>query len=118
MIEVVDDRSIRESFQICLESEGYQVETFSDGKEALERLHKVPEPCLVLLDLMMPVMNGIEFMLEFSKLPATVVPIPVYLCSATATQGDARRLGCDGFIKKPVDLEILLMIVKNHCPIT
>ena len=55
---IEDDEAIRTTFQICLESEGYSVESFENGKEALERLHKVPEPCLILLDFMMPIMNG------------------------------------------------------------
>ena len=113
---IEDDEAIRTTFQICLESEGYSVESFENGKEALERLHKVPEPCLILLDFMMPIMNGTEFMKEFSSLPATVIPVPVYLCSATASLIESKNMGCMGFIKKPVDLEILLKIVKNYCP--
>ena len=113
---IEDDEAIRTTFQICLESEGYDVESFENGKLALERLHKVPEPCLILLDFMMPIMNGTEFMTEFSSLPATVIPVPVYLCSATASPIESKNMGCMGFIKKPVDLDILLRIVKNYCP--
>jgi CheY-like chemotaxis protein len=64
---------------------------------------------------MMPVMNGIEFMREFSKLPSTIVPIPVYLCSATSSAREAKRINCDGFLKKPVDMQALFLIVRNCC---
>jgi len=113
---IEDDQNIREAFTLCLESEGYEVESFSNGKEALTRLHVAPEPCLILLDLMMPIMNGMEFMLEFTKFPATVIPVPVYLCSATSNKAESKRMGCTGFIKKPVDLEVLLKIVRDCCP--
>ena len=61
-------------------------------------------------------MNGMEFMMEFTKFPATVIPVPVYLCSATADKDESKKMGCTGFIKKPVDLEVLLKIVKDCCP--
>ncbi len=112
---IEDDRDIRETTQEFLESEGYGVEAYANGKTALARLQRKPEPCLVLLDLMMPVMNGAEFMEEFKKLPVTLVPVPVYLCSATACLEDSERLACNGFIKKPVDLNVLLLIVENFC---
>ena len=113
---IEDDQMIRDTFTRCLESEGYDVESFSNGKEALSRLKVSPDPCLILLDLMMPIMNGMEFMLEFSKASATVIPVPVYLCSATASKDESIQMGCTGFIKKPVDLEVLLKIVKDCCP--
>jgi len=113
---IEDDEAIRTTFKLCLESEGYDVEAYENGKVALARLQQVPEPCLILLDFMMPIMGGMEFMLEFAKLPATVVPVPVYLCSATASSGESRKMGCNGFIKKPVDLEVLLKTVKDYCP--
>ena len=46
--------------ELFLASEGYGVESFSDGHAALDRLHKFPEPCLVFLDMTMPLMNGRE----------------------------------------------------------
>lgn len=112
---IEDDQPIRTMLQVCLESEGYEVESFENGKTALDALHNHAEPCLILLDLMMPVMNGKEFMLEFLKLPATIVPIPVYLCSASVVQGESEKMGYAGFVKKPVDLDLLLEIVKKYC---
>jgi CheY-like chemotaxis protein len=102
--------------QTLLESEGYSTESFADGKLALERLRSNPESCLILLDLLMPVMTGWEFMEEFQKLPVTVVPIPVYLFSVVETkEGEPEKMGATGFVKKPVKLDLLLQIVDEHC---
>ena len=115
ILVIEDDIDIREAMELFLTSEGYGVESFSDGHVALDRLHKLPEPCLVFLDMMMPMMNGWEFMEEFKKHPATIVPIPVYLCSASATREDSKTLGCRGFIKKPFELTCLIHIVEKYC---
>ena len=115
IIIIEDDRAIREVFQEFLELEGYGVESFANGKDALVRLHRTPEPCLIFLDLMMPVMGGVEFMEEFKKFPATIVPIPVYLCTASGGTEDSDKMGCHGFVKKPADLNVLLLIAREYC---
>jgi CheY-like chemotaxis protein len=115
IIVVEDDLDIRATLHEFLSLEGYRVESFPNGKEALARLHIAPEPCLILLDLMMPVMDGAEFMVEFSKFPAAIVPIPVFLVSGTASAEESERMGCYGFMKKPVDLEVLLVVVQKFC---
>ena len=115
IVIIEDDEVIRVSFRMFLEHEGYGVESFENGKDALAYLTHEPEPCLILLDLIMPNMNGEEFMEAFKKLPATIVSIPVYLCSASACAEDSKRMGCDGFIKKPLDLNVLRMLVQSFC---
>jgi CheY-like chemotaxis protein len=55
---VEDEKDIRESLKMLLELEGYSVFTAKDGKEGLEILKNLESPCLILLDLLMPVMNG------------------------------------------------------------
>ena len=65
---VVDDQALfRRSFQDRLRSDGYDVVTAENGIEALELLQAAPGPCVVLLDLMMPVMNGVEFLQALDK---------------------------------------------------
>jgi len=60
---VVDDQALfRRSIQDRLRSDGYDVVSAANGIEALELLQAAPGPCVVLLDLMMPVMNGVEFL--------------------------------------------------------
>jgi CheY-like chemotaxis protein len=112
---VEDDKDIRELLGEALNGEGFGVESFSDGQKAIDRLYASPEPCLILLDMLMPIMNGEQFMHHFHRLPATILPIPVFLVSATCNETQSKEIGCRGFIKKPVDLEALLLIVGKYC---
>jgi len=112
---VEDDDDIRELCRYLLEREHFTVEACANGKEALTSLDSHQEPCLILLDMMMPVMNGQEFMIAFAKRPHTIVPIPVYLVSATASGEEGKKMGCLGFIKKPFNCDALLRIVHSHC---
>jgi CheY-like chemotaxis protein len=68
-------------------------------------------------DMMMPIMNGRDFMSAFAKRSHTLVPIPVYLVSASALEGESKQMGCDGFLKKPFSIDALLAIVHMHCKI-
>src|SRR5262245_55470921 len=80
---VEDDRELREAVGSVLEDEGCSVRSASNGAEALEILHKNGNgyPCIILLDLMMPVMNGWQF-LESRKSDAKLDKIPVVVMSA------------------------------------
>ena len=112
---VEDDPDIRELSCRFLKEKGYSVQTCKDGWEALAFLDTHLDPCLILLDMMMPIMNGRDFMAAFAMRPHTIVPIPIYLVSATAQKKDGREIGCLGFLKKPVNLDALLAIVQRHC---
>ena len=59
---VDDDKDIQSSIQMILELNGYVVACVSNGKEALESLVREPNPSVILLDLMMPVMDGFDFL--------------------------------------------------------
>jgi CheY-like chemotaxis protein len=109
---VEDDPDIRESLQIVLETEGYHACTASNGKEAMAALEILDQPCLVLLDLMMPVMNGWEF-LAVQRQNDRLAKVPVVVVSAIAD--GARPAGAIEFMQKPVDLDALLQLVRNHC---
>lgn len=100
---VEDDKEIRESFQDALEMEGYEVSTATNGKEALELLTHSPKPCLVLLDMMMPIMGGRE-LLDIMMKDVTLAPIPVFIVSVVADKENSK--GAVGFLKKPADLNI------------
>ena len=108
---VEDDHSIREMLQELFEMEGYQVYAAENGKLALEILAKVT-PCLVLLDLMMPVMNGWEF-LEIQGKSQVLASIPVVVMSAV--RESIKPQSVKDFIKKPVDFDVLLDVVKQYC---
>ena len=110
---VEDDEVIRDLLKEALEMEGYRTRTAANGQEALQVLHGVLSPCLILLDLMMPVMNGWQF-LESKKTDDTLKPIPVVVMTA-ATNGKLRSLDTEGLMRKPIDLNVLTNWVERFC---
>lgn len=112
---VEDDNDIREALTQILEYEGYAVNTVANGQEALDFLRKSEPPGLILLDLMMPVMDGWQFRAEQQK-DAVLSQIPVVIVSADGrVYQKANAIGAAGYLKKPVELETLLDIVARHC---
>lgn len=109
---IEDDDDIRNTIVELLESEGFKTESAGNGKEALERLSVIPKPCLVLLDMMMPIMNGREFLDRVMK-DAYLAPIPILVVSAVADRVDTA--GSVGFLKKPIDIDIVLKMVHQYC---
>lgn len=109
---IEDDKGIQNSLKLALEIEGYNVYTADNGKEGLDLLQKIPPVCLILLDLMMPVMNGVEFLEEIGK-DLILSNIPVVF--VTAYGESAKKLPSKSVIEKPVDLNILLEAVKEWC---
>jgi DNA-binding response OmpR family regulator len=110
---VEDDPDIRDSLKGFLSDEGYDVLTAGNGLEALNRLEEMQQkPGLVLLDLMMPVMNGWDF-LEEKNHHKNIAGIPVLVISAVP--GSPRIPGALGFLKKPIDLNRLMDFVELYC---
>lgn len=111
---VDDDEDILETYAALLESAGYQVLTARNGKVALEQLRSGPRPSLILLDLMMPVMNGWTFRKELLANP-NLASIPVAVFS-----GDYRALceeappAVEAVFRKPVDLDALMLTIARH----
>jgi CheY-like chemotaxis protein len=115
ILVVEDEADIRETLALVLEAEGFEVATASDGTEALHYLRECPPPCLILLDLMMPGMNGWEFRRQ-QRQDAALAKIPVLIVSAVADQpGAAPALDAADFLKKPLDIPTLLAKVDRHC---
>lgn len=108
VLVVDDEREIRDAIAEVLRDEGYDVVSAADGREALARLREI-RPSLVLLDLMMPGMNGWEFRAEQMGDP-DVSSIPVIIVSAL---GDDATLKAQSAIEKPFDLARLLAEVKR-----
>ncbi len=110
-----DDIDIRESVVEILVEEGYGVHGFANGAEALAYLRSGGKATIILLDLMMPVMDGATFRLELEK-DAALSSIPVILLTADS---DARRkasaLRVSDVLIKPVCVEDLLSMVQRHC---
>ncbi len=114
VLVVEDDPDIREVLQEMLDSGGHQVLTASNGREALDVLDRVASPCLVLLDLMMPVMSGFAFLEELQRRPDKA-RVSVLLISANAqVEQAARGKGVVGFVRKPFDLDDVLALVDRH----
>ncbi len=105
---IVDDEpELREALQDLLELEGYAVHCAGDGAEALEHV-KATRPRLIILDLMMPRMNGYEFMAELERHDLRQ-DIPILVLSADkSAQDKAIRIGANTGIAKPFDANTLL----------
>jgi CheY-like chemotaxis protein len=112
---IEDDPNLRESVQAVLEVEGYQVVTAEHGLEGLQRLDETGQPCLILLDLMMPVMNGWEFLETMQDRRDTAPQPPVVVVSAAAQLDDVQaRFRCQ-VLRKPFDIDHLLAVAGQHC---
>lgn len=112
---VDDDNDIREVFADALRLIGYSVHTAANGKAALELLSESEPPCLILLDMMMPVMNGQEFRKRQLVDPAlSKIPVVVITAGRDAEQ-KARSLGVEHGLAKPVQLDELYEVVSKFC---
>ncbi len=111
---VDDDDDIRETITIVLEDEGYSVASAANGEEALAYLRAgtTSLPQLILLDLMMPVMDGIEFRAEQQKDPRlAAIPVVVITASGNAT-ARAKTMRANAMIQKPIALDTLLATIE------
>ncbi|HMF93635.1 MAG TPA: response regulator [Vicinamibacterales bacterium] len=113
MLIVEDDEDLREMMAQLLTLEGFQTATVANGREALEYLHNASKPDVILLDLMMPVMDGWEFRRQQQADPS-IAPVPVIVLSAL-DQGRASNLEATAFLKKPLDFDHLLTLVRAYC---
>jgi CheY-like chemotaxis protein len=111
---VDDDADIREALLDVLSDHGYAVSAVSNGREALDYLQTGERPCLILLDLMMPVMNGSQFRTAQLSDPQ-LRDLPVLVISA-GNDVDARSKALAAeCMRKPLDLTRLLAVIARHC---
>lgn len=104
---VDDDPTIRSVLEALLEDEGFALTTASNGREALRSVHEDP-PSLILMDLMMPVMSGVDAVRELKTDPRTA-DIPVIAMSAGFILRESiEDLLADSIIAKPFDLDALV----------
>jgi CheY-like chemotaxis protein len=113
---VEDEEMIRDSIVEFLDEQGYDAIGAADGRDALDKLAApAPRPCLILLDLMMPVMDGRAFREQQLKTP-DLAEIPIIVFSAYR---DVARTAADlkaaGHLAKPLRLTELLETVRRHC---
>ena len=113
ILVVEDEPDIRDAVSDLLELEGYAVQTASNGQEALELLDGPldgeAQPCLILLDVMMPVMDGHAFMARLREDDAHQ-RIPVVITSASPQVPEGAR----AHLRKPYELHRLLDVISQH----
>src|SRR5712691_12970423 len=112
ILVVDDERAVRESLRRALELEGYEIELAADGQEALYRLESNAEPDAVILDVLMPGVDGLEVCRTIRRSGSR---LPVLMLTAR-TQVDERvaglDAGADDYLTKPFALEELLARVR------
>jgi CheY-like chemotaxis protein len=106
---VVDDEAdVRESLAEALRDEGYGVEVAANGREAMALVGTLARPCLVILDLIMPVMSG-QAVYAAMQADAALADIPILVCTSDASRAPAGAL----LMKKPFKLSRLLTTVEG-----
>ena len=119
VLVVDDDPDLRDAMVEVLEESGHAATGVANGNEALAHLRSsLDQPCLILLDLMMPVMDGRTFREEQLRDP-TLSPIPVIVISAFHdVDQTAAQMQAAAHVKKPVSLRDLVQLVERFCPPT
>jgi CheY-like chemotaxis protein len=115
---VEDDDDIRESLVDILADQGYVVTGACDGRDALDKLGAASErPCVIVLDLMMPVMDGPGFRQQQLRDPA-LSDIPVVVISACRDIDESSKdMGAKAMLKKPLKVKDLLKVLQATCPL-
>jgi len=111
---VEDDRDTREMLGRFLELEGFKVRTAANGRQALDSLEQDGNTCVILLDLMMPVMNGWQFRQAQVSNPR-ISNIPVVVVTAAGAREQIPSIDADAWVAKPVDFEALLSTIGPLC---
>jgi CheY-like chemotaxis protein len=111
---VEDDPDTREMLERFLELEGFHVRTAANGQLALESLRHDNALSVILLDLMMPVMNGWQFR-EAQVRDPRLAGIPVVVVTAAGARDSIPAIAADAWLSKPVDLDRLLATIGSVC---
>jgi CheY-like chemotaxis protein len=108
---VDDNEDLRELMRGALQSRGYAVVTATEGEEALRILEEINPPCVILLDLIMPGMDGWNFCDKIRQLPELAsVPVIVHSSASSRPPDGATRA-----LKKPLGFDRLLSVVAEFC---
>jgi CheY-like chemotaxis protein len=111
---VEDDKDLRDTLCDALELEGYVAVCVENGQAALRHLSTGARPCMILLDLMMPVMDGWTFRRELMK-DDSLAAIPVIVMTA-APQARAGAVASQAILYKPLHMSRVMQVVQEHCP--
>jgi CheY-like chemotaxis protein len=117
VLVVEDEGIVREGLGLILQRAGYGVALAAHGQEALDLLRTGPTPSLIVLDMMMPVVDGWRFLATKRQNPS-LAPIPVIIATAmgVASVEWASSLGAVALFRKPIDVEALLQEIARWCP--
>jgi two-component system response regulator MprA len=116
ILVVEDDRAVRDSLRRALQLEGYEVEVACDGHQALAWLNRAPAPDLVILDLRLPRVGGLE-VCEFMQRTGRTIPVVVLTADHERTTREAATaVGARAYITKPFALADLLQHVRRLLP--
>ncbi|RYZ97364.1 MAG: response regulator [Proteobacteria bacterium] len=117
ILVVEDNADIREGLSTLLDDYGYSIESAADGREALQKLKASSVPTLVLLDLMMPKMDGWQFLTARKGDPRLAMHKIVTVSAVDRTQwsGASSVPEPDASLSKPIDLEKLWDVVSRFC---
>jgi CheY-like chemotaxis protein len=115
ILVVDDDADIRDAMCLVLEYSGYRAVAASNGEEALRLLRADGSVDLILLDMMMPVMDGWGFRRSQPDGPAFVTIPVIVLTGDGRASSKAAAIGAAGYLKKPLDLDDLLALIARHC---
>jgi CheY-like chemotaxis protein len=108
-----DDVKVREALSSLLQHEGYEDAVAANGQEALDTLRGGLRPDIILLDMLMPVLDGWHFLERYRRDPlGTGIPI-IVATAAPLTLEWARDHGCVGFLRKPIDIGRLLAEIRR-----
>jgi CheY-like chemotaxis protein len=115
ILVIEDDKDIRKNLKALLESEGYTVDLAENGQIALDLLNKSTDlPDLIILDLMMPVLDGFQFRDAQEKI-ARIAVIPVVIMTADGHTDEKKyKVGAKAALRKPADVEAILTMVKQN----
>ncbi len=114
---VEDDEDIRADLCAILRVKGFTVEDAANGRDALARLRAGTRPCVIVLDLMMPVMNGWELRQAMRAEPALAgIPVIVVSGAGRIPDDEAATLAPAAVLVKPFELAELIEVVSRYCP--
>lgn len=112
VLVIDDDQSIRELILLALQDEGYRVSTASDGVSALNLLQST-RPDVILLDMSMPVMSGVEFARVYRETDGPHAPI-IALTAGRSPSMSATQISAAGYLAKPFDIDELVSLVQQY----